>query len=399
MATMFPIGRPARPAQMILLGVLSLAFAAVVPSAQAAVVLSGTGVGVNPISARAVFSFGTGTAANVLDITLVNTSTVATRYPADVLTSLYFDIRSGTSRPNLQYLGAGGQVYQVKSGTADAPYVYFPPATSGTAFQPGVGTSNLRAQFANDATWQYRALNSGSAPFLGFGVGTVGNSGSSSLVAAPNTFQGSVVGQGDFGIYAGEAATLQNQLENRFLVSGSATFRFLVLGSGTTSYGEGHIVRSVVFGFGTSPDAVIHVPEPAGLAACGLLGLACFGALARPRGGRGLWLAGGFALVAIAALLVMPDTVAPIPVGDVVEGADRPRGRSVGSVVTTGVQRPAPPVTAARKSPAVGRWLDPGIGGSCAAISVRSRETGGPVPMPAGRASASPAPPATGRGS
>ncbi|MFM7183695.1 MAG: XDD4 family exosortase-dependent surface protein [Planctomycetota bacterium] len=93
-------------------------------SSQAVVVLSGSGTGVNPISASAVFQFAPNGDPNLLDITLINTSTVPTRYPADVLTSFYFDIckpgRGGTMiSPPLGYVSAVGRVYQVQSGTGD----------------------------------------------------------------------------------------------------------------------------------------------------------------------------------------------------------------------------------------------------------------------------------------
>lgn len=278
--------------------------------ASATVVFSSSGTSVNPISAQASFTFS----GNNLDITLVNTSTVATRFPGDVLTSLYFDILSGTARPNLQYLGASGRVFQVKSGTADVPLVYTPPITSGTAFKTGTTASNLKAWSSGDSTWQYKPMNSGSAPFLGFGVGTVGNStsGTTGLVWSPNNFEAQVVGQLDFGIYAGEATTLQNQLEDRYLVSGSATFRFLVLGSGSTTFSEANLVPHVAFGFGTSPDAILRAPEPGGLAVCGLLGLAVLGGFARGRTSRGLWLACGFASLVVVVLSLPAGWIEPL---------------------------------------------------------------------------------------
>ena len=282
--------------------------------ASATVVISASGASVNPISAQATFTFVSG---SYLDITLANSSTVATQYPADVLTSLYFDITSGTSRPNLQYLSASGRVFQVKSGTTDTPLVYTPPLTGPASFASGTTPSNLKAWNTADSTWQYKSMNSGSAPFLGFGVGTVGNStsGTTGFVWAPNNFEGYIVNQLDFGLYAGDAATLQNQLENRYLVGGTATYRFLVLG-GTTTYDEGNISPHVMFGFGTSPDAVLHTPEPTGLAACGLLGMAMLGGCVRPRTRRSLWLACGCAVVTLIVVACSGGpTVPPHPIG------------------------------------------------------------------------------------
>lgn len=299
--------------------VASVAVVAIGPPASATVVISGSGTGTNPISATAIFTFGTGTAANYLDLTLINTSTVPTRYPSDVLTSFYFDITSvsmsGTIRPTLVYEGASGQVFQVRSGTGnDVAYRFTPPYTSGTsAFTLGTGTSNLKAANNGDYSWQYKAMNSGSAPFYAFGVGTVGNStsGTTGYVWAPNNFDAQKVGQLEFGIYNGESSTLQNQLENKYLVNGWASFRF----SGVFPFTEANLSRDVMFGFGMSPDAVIELPEPGGLAACGLLATALLGGLVRPRASRGLWLAFGFAAVAIACLLAMPGAEAtPITV-------------------------------------------------------------------------------------
>lgn len=333
-------------------GLVALAGVALGPPAPASVVLQGSGTGVNPISAKAIFTFGTGTAADLLDVTLVNTSTVPTQYPADVLTSLYFDIKavsmSGTTRPTLNYLGAGGQVYQVKSGAPDLPFIYTPPTTSGTAFQPGVGTSNLKAVNPGDYSWQYRSMSPGSTPFLGFGVGTVGNSGWS-----PNNFQAPIVDQIDFGIFNGEAATLQNLLKDKFLVSGSVTFRF----SGLFPFTESHLSRDAVFGFGTEPDAIIELPEPGGLAACGLLAAALLGGLVRPRAPRGLWLACGFAAVAIACLLALPAAEAePIVVDDAFDFSAGPQGWTGTPVGKNGFLPPSDPAKGARWTHGSGQW-------------------------------------------
>jgi hypothetical protein len=330
----------------------ALAGVALGPLASAAVVLQGSGTGVNPISAKAIFTFGTGTAADFLDVTLINTSTVPTQYPADVLTSFYFDIKavsmSGTMRPTLNYLGAAGQVYQVKSGAPDLPFVYTPPTTSGTAFQPGFGPSNLKAVNPGDYSWQYRAMSPSSTPFLGFGVGTVGNSGWS-----PNNFQAPIVDQIDFGIFNGEAATLQNLLKDKYLVSGSVTFRF----GGLFPFTEANLSPTATFGFGTEPDTVITVPEPAGLAACGLLVAALLGGLVRPRAPRGLWLACGFAAVAVVCLLALPVAKAePLAVGDVFDFADGPLGWSGTPVGKNGFLPPSDPAKGARWTRTGGAW-------------------------------------------
>ncbi|MFM7243572.1 MAG: XDD4 family exosortase-dependent surface protein [Planctomycetaceae bacterium] len=358
---MFLASSPRRAQVTVAAALASLVLVALGPPASATVVVSGSGTSVNPISAMAIFTFGTGTAANNLDITLINTSTVPTRYPSDVLTSLYFDIKavsmSGTTRPTLVYEGASGQVFQVKSGTGnDVAYRFTTPYTSGTsAFTLGTGTSNLKAANNGDYTWQYKAMNSGSAPFYGFGVGTVGNStsGTTGYVWAPNNFDGQKVGQLEFGIYNGESPTLQNQLENQYLVNGWASFRF----SGVFPFTEANLSRDVMFGFGTSPDAVIELPEPGGLAACGLLAAAVFGGLVRPRGPRGLWLACGFAAVAIACLLALPGAeAAPIMVDDAFDFSAGPLGWTGTPVGKNGFLPPSDPAKGARWTHGSGHW-------------------------------------------
>jgi len=296
---------------------------------QATVVLSGTGTGVNPISAKAIFTFGSNAFANYLDITLVNTSTVPTQYPADVLTSFYFDIRavamSGTIRPTLTYEGASGQVYQVKSGTADVANLFTPPYTSGTAFTPGSGTSNLKAAINGDYSWQYKPMNTGSAPFFPYGVGTVGNS------------------------TTGTTGLLKDQ----YLVGGSITFRF----SGVVGYGDQHVSPDAFFGFGTAPDAAIMLPEPGGLAACGLLAAALLGRLARPRTPRSLAVALGFAAVAAVILVAMPAAEAAAPaVGETFDFSDGPQGWTGTPVGKNGYLPPSDPARGARWTLGSGQW-------------------------------------------
>lgn len=335
--------------------ILAAAFFLAGSSSQAVVVLSGTGTGVNPISASAIFEFGAGGDPNLLDITLINTSTVPTRYPADVLTSFYFDIckpgRGGTMiSPPLGYVSAVGRVFQVQSGTGnDIPAVYFPPlppSTTGTFFQPLPGTSDLRALNDGANTWQFKMMDTGSAPFYQYGVGTVGNStsGTTGYVWSPNNFEAQKVGQGEFGIYSGESPTLQNQLENRYLVSGSITFRF----SGVNGFGD-ECIKDAMFGFGTSPDAVINLPEPGGLAACGLLAAAILGGLSRPRAPRSLAAALGFAAVVVAILIAMPAVEAgPVIVDDAFDFSAGPLGWTATPVGKNGFLPPSDPGMNAR---------------------------------------------------
>jgi hypothetical protein len=163
----------------------------------------------------------------------------------------------------------------------------------------------------------------------------------------------SAMGIFTFGIDNGESSTLQNQVENRYLVNGWVTFRF----RGVYPFTKAHLSRDVIFGVGTSPDAVTHLPEPAGLAACGLIAAVLLGGLVRPRAPRGLWLACGFAAVAIACLLGMPAADAePLAVGEVFDFADGPRGWTGTPVGKNGFLPPSDPAKGARWTHGSGQW-------------------------------------------
>lgn len=211
--------------------------------------LSGTSADGNPIAVSAQLAV-TGT---LLTITLNNVSSVNTSKTSDVLSSMYFDIRSmsGTNvfRPTLSYLSGTGTVYQVfKTG----------PDTL-------IGGYNLRGVNDGDNTWQYRSMNAAGAPFLGFGIGTVGNN----TYGPNNGFTPAIVDQISFGIYRGNGmnpniAPTDGNLDGRLLVVNSGTFRFGISGTraGGGSFTETDIAPEFVFGFGTNPDSVIVVPEP-----------------------------------------------------------------------------------------------------------------------------------------
>jgi hypothetical protein len=104
-------------------------------------------------------------------------------------------------------------------------------------------------------------MDATAAPQLGFGIGTVGNSG----FGPNNGFTPSIVGTGNtminFAIYRGGDIDPTGVLNNRFLVKNTATFTF----TGLSGYTEANIVDKVVFGLGTSPDSTltVSVPEPA----------------------------------------------------------------------------------------------------------------------------------------
>ena len=111
----------------------------------------------------------------------------------------------------------------------------------------------------------FRSMDETADPFLGFGIGTVGNNNLS-----PNNFQGNIVDGIDYSIYAGEITT-QN-LDGQLLVKDTATFTF----TGLTDFEEGDIGSAFAFGLGTKPDSLL-VPEPSIvlLLSIGVLGVVC----------------------------------------------------------------------------------------------------------------------------
>jgi hypothetical protein len=192
---------------------------------------------------------------NTLTVQLTNNSPVDSLNPNDLLGSFYFDILDNTNtRPTLTYASAVGDVYLADKNNPD---------TLQTA------NANLQAFNAGDNTWQYKAMNASLTPFLGFGIGTVGNSS-----AAPNNFSGNIVGAIDYSIYRGEITTAN--LDGKLLVKGTATFTF----TGVSGYSEADIVDSYAFGLGTAPDSFL-TPEPSSvlLFGLGMLGVAMAGRL------------------------------------------------------------------------------------------------------------------------
>jgi len=225
------------------------------------VVFSGTAP--NGLSAKATFTSGTG---GVLQLLLENTTPSPTTSPSQLLTSVYFNVLTGTvtgSAAPLSYQNATGQVYLTSKSGADQAVSYVPPNIVTTPFPPQ--PSNLQAFVANDDTWQFKsglALVASSPP-LAFGVGTVGNN-----ALTPNNFNGNIVNGFDFGIYKGDVST--QSLDNTLLVKDSANFEFAGFGGFNLSQVSPHLV----FGFGTNPECIISVPEP------GTLSLAAFGLFA-----------------------------------------------------------------------------------------------------------------------
>jgi len=223
-----------------------------------------------PLSSRATFTTGTG---GVLKLLLENTSPIASQAPEDLLTSFYFNVLSGTTTGTsapLAYQSALGQVYYtIGSFIPDLPVVYTPPPPAGGTVEEKIGPSNLQAFNPGDDTWQFRTGMSlvASQPPLAFGVGTVGNSD-----LAPNNFNGNIVDGFNFGIYVGEVTT--EPLDDSLLVKDFIQFEFAGFGNFSLSQISPH----GVFGYGTDPDQIVSVPEPAGvlIAAVGMAGcVAC----------------------------------------------------------------------------------------------------------------------------
>lgn len=191
---------------------------------------------------------------NNLSIVLINNSPVSSLNPNDTLGSFYFDAICGGVRPALSYNTAVGAVWWAD---ANAPDTLINPA------------GNLKATAAGDNTWQFRTMNPGLSPFMGYGIGTVGNNGLS-----PNNFMGNIVDGRDYSIYKGEITT--NNLDMNNLVKEQATFTF----TGVSGCTEADISLVSAFGMGTAPDSIEFSPEPATLGL--LLGVGLFG-FRRPR--------------------------------------------------------------------------------------------------------------------
>ena len=179
---------------------------------------------------------------DTLTLVLTNESPVNTLNPNDALGSFYWDIVNGSNaRPTLTYVSGTGDVYLADKNSPDVLQTV---------------SANLKAVASGDNTWQFKAMTPSQSPFAGFGIGTVGNS-----AAAPNNFNGNIVGAIDYSIYKGDVTT--SNLDNKLLVKESANFVF----SGLTGFTEADIKPSGAFGLGTAPDSFLTtiVPEPSSI--------------------------------------------------------------------------------------------------------------------------------------
>lgn len=225
---------------------ISICMGLVSPALYATLTIEASGFSIEgtSVSFKAEFTIS----GDDLRIVLTNTSPSDSLYQADVLGSFYFDIMDSEGiRPTLTFTEATGDLWTVKSGPEDdALYT---------------ASADLMV-LDGDMGWIFKPMDPAYSPFLGFGIGTVGNSNST-----PNNFPG--MDGIETGIYTGEVigASLGDQEAGRLLVKDSATFTF----SGINGYFEDDISSYVAFGLGTAPDSFI--PEPATLALLGLGGM------------------------------------------------------------------------------------------------------------------------------
>jgi hypothetical protein len=235
------------PASLAALAAILALVALPVRAATISVPVSGTSAAGNPVGFLATFT----TSGSTLSLVLSNTSSFPTTAPADVLSSFYFDVFQDGVRPSLTFVAASGLVYEVRRNAGD---VFVPGSLPG-------GATDLLASSTGAGTWQFRTMNPASAPLLGFGIGTVGNS-----ALSPNNFDPKIVDQADYTIYSTGTGTdidPVGNLRGRLLVRGAAAFTF----AGLTPERPVVVQDRFAFGLGTTPDSIIvAVPEPAAAA-------------------------------------------------------------------------------------------------------------------------------------
>jgi hypothetical protein len=199
--------------------------------------------------------------------------------PDDLLTSFYFDIFDGSSRPTLTYTGASGDLWTLISGGSDTDETDIDLR----AFNNGDGSYQFKDTFSTGINGGDCTTHPGQGCWtdkdgvpeplligngeLHFGFGTAGNK---QNLPNHDGFNGLVVDGLDYGIFSGddiETASLNNLLA----VKDSITFTF----TGVSGFDEADIADEALFGFGTRPDSLGFVPEPNTvlLLGMGLLGL------------------------------------------------------------------------------------------------------------------------------
>lgn len=282
------------------IGILVAATVFAVLPAEGATIITGTGQtptngGFSTVSASASLDI----VGNKLTVVLNNTSPNDTYYKAEALSSFYFDIVRNSQRPTLTFTSADGPLYKLLTSGSDQRYSYQPPtsANGNGAFTLGSGSSNLIATKPGDGTWQYLPMTPTVFPFLGFGIGTVGNGDlttngfNGNWVNGPKNITGNANDRMiSFSIYRstkGEDISPINKLDNQYLLMNTGTFTFTIKDDGM-KWSNADIRQEALFGFGTGPDGkIIVTPEPSAYVIA-LLGVAAFACRQRlRRKGRG----------------------------------------------------------------------------------------------------------------
>jgi len=224
--------------------------------AEVVVPIAGRSPAGTPVAFAARFAF----AGDLLTVTLENNSPVPTRFAADSLGSVSFDIVRDGKRPALVGAAAFGQVVWVRTKEADEPVVSAVPTAADTA-KPGIGPSPLFATENEESAWQFRALDPRLPPFVGFGLGIAG-----SPTLRPEGLKSPPVAPGGFALVTDDEIEPVDELAEQLVVRQRATFTF----TGADGWGEQDLAGPVTFGLGTTPEGTLvsYVPEPvAGCAA------------------------------------------------------------------------------------------------------------------------------------
>jgi hypothetical protein len=224
--------------------------------------------GGSPVSLQADLSISGDTLTVVLANTTPSRSGVSgSTVRADLLSSFYFDIGNGSGRPTLSSFGASGDVWHVHNKAGDVD----------------MGSESISYSNTGRGGWVFESWRDWGSEgplsgMFGFGLGTVGNNGSSVIPRdSVWNFPGNRVGGLDYSIYgSGEVNTNKTSLNDLLLVQGMATFTF----RGISGWTEAD-VGQVAFGLGAGPDrfetVVVHSPLPGSV----LLGVFAVGLAAR----------------------------------------------------------------------------------------------------------------------